>query len=86
MAQAYARMADQLHLALEEDDGEEVRAELRKLIERVVFTPLPDKGAFDLRVEGKLARLLGVSEKPGACEVVVGAGSRATRPHSAHRL
>ena len=75
VAQAYARMANQLHLALEGDDGEEMRAELRKLIERVVFTPLPGKGAFDLRVEGKLARLLGVSEEPGACKVIVGAGT-----------
>lgn len=71
-------MAGRLHLALEGADAEEVRGEVRKLIERVVFTPLPGKGAFDLKVEGKLARLLGVSEGPGACEVLLGAGTLLT--------
>ena len=75
VALAYARTADQLHLALEGDDGAEMRAELRKLIECVVFTPLPGKGAFDLRVEGKLGQLLAVGEGWAACEVMLGAGT-----------
>lgn len=52
-AQAYRRLAENLHLALEHADAEEVRTELRKLIERVVFTPLPGKDAFDLKGAGQ---------------------------------
>ena len=34
------RLAENLHQAIDGDDGEEVRAELRKLIERVDFIPV----------------------------------------------
>ena len=59
-AQAYAQLASRLHEALEGDEGEEVRTELRKLIEGVDLHPLPQKGKFELEVRGTLAALLGV--------------------------
>jgi hypothetical protein len=46
-AQAYAHLAARLHEALEGDEGEEVRTELRKLIEAGDLHPLPQK--FELR-------------------------------------
>jgi hypothetical protein len=54
-ADAYRRLAEDLHQAIEGDDGQEVRAELRKLIERVDFIPAEGLGQFDLRVHGSLA-------------------------------
>ena len=52
-----------------------MKAELRKLIERVDFTPLPEQRAFALRVHSRLADLLGISEGSGDCGVSVGAGT-----------
>ncbi|WP_427789885.1 hypothetical protein [Brevundimonas diminuta] len=59
-ADAYRRLAENLRQAIEDEDGEEVRAELRKLIQRVDFIPLEGLGKFDLRVHGSLAVLLGL--------------------------
>jgi site-specific DNA recombinase len=77
-AQAYARLAEKLHEVMEGSEGEVVRQELRKLIERVDFQPLEGLGKYDLQVHGKLAALLGVSERAAAysnCEVMLGAGT-----------
>ncbi len=61
-AQAYAQLASRLHEALEDDDGEEVRAEIRKLVDRRDFYLLEGLGRFDLQVHGSLGVLLGLSE------------------------
>ena len=76
-ARVYAQLAERLHEALDGEEGEEVRAELRKLIERVDFLPLEGKGRFDLQVHGRLAALLGISERAAKadCEVTLGAGT-----------
>lgn len=60
VAEAYQRLAEDLQQALEGDAGEDLRTELRKLIERVDFIPLQGLGKFDLRVHGSLAVLLGL--------------------------
>ena len=60
IAEAYRRLAEDLHLAIEGDAGEVLRQELRQLIERVDFIPLDGLGKFDLRVHGSLAVLLGL--------------------------
>jgi hypothetical protein len=65
-AEVHRQPAKSLHLVLEDDDAEEVRVELRKLIERVDFQPLEGLGKYDLQVYGKLAALLGVSERATA--------------------
>ena len=78
LAEVYQRLSARLQEALEGDDGEEVRTELRNLIDRVDFQPLEGLGKFDLKVSGKLKALLGVSERAAAssqCEVLVGAGT-----------
>ncbi len=49
-------------LSAASDDGEEVRSELRKLIERVAFIPLEGLGKFQLEVHGSLAALLALGE------------------------
>ena len=74
-AEAYRRLAADLHHVLERDGAEAVKAELRKLIERVDFTPLPAHGAFALRVHGRLADVLRVSEGSGDCGGSLGAGT-----------
>ncbi|PRB14570.1 MULTISPECIES: hypothetical protein [unclassified Brevundimonas] len=58
-AGTYRWLAENLHQVIEGDDGEEVLAELRKLIERVDFIPAEGLGKFDLRVHGSLSVLLG---------------------------
>ena len=82
VAEAYRRLAEDLHLAIEGDAGEDLRRELRRLIERVDFIPLDGLGKFDLRVHGSLAVLLGLSgsqkaENPTVldCGVSLGAGA-----------
>ena len=54
-AEAYRRLAENLHQAIE---GDEVRAELRRLIDRVDFIPQEGLGKFQLEVHGDLAALL----------------------------
>ena len=89
-AEGYRRMAETLHLAIEGDAGEDLRRELRKLIEVVEFVPLDGLGKFELRVRGQLVGLLrqdpkarndknpavsgGVSDGSHGCEVLLGAG------------
>ena len=89
--EGYCRLAEDLHLAVEGDDGEDLRGELRKLIDVVEFVPLKGLGKFELHVRGQLAGLLrldprdqndknpafsgGVFEDPHRCEVLVGAGA-----------
>ena len=73
--EAYGRLASRLHEVMEGSEGEKVRAEVRKLIERVDFEPLEGLGRFGLQIHGKLAALLGVSERAAACEVILGAGT-----------
>ena len=51
-------LAENLHQAIDGEDGKEVRAELRKLIERVDFIPVEGLGKFQLEVHGSLAMLL----------------------------
>ncbi|WP_409516145.1 recombinase zinc beta ribbon domain-containing protein [Brevundimonas sp.] len=51
-AAAYRRLAENLHQAVEGDDGEEARTELRKLIERVDFIPAEGLGKFQLDASG----------------------------------
>ncbi len=60
-AQAYAQLVLRLHEALEGDEGEEVRNQLRALIERVEFIPAEGLGKFGLEIHGNLARLLRIS-------------------------
>ncbi|WP_312120740.1 recombinase family protein [Brevundimonas diminuta] len=81
-ADAYRRLAGNLHQAIDEEDGEEVRAELRKLIDRVDFIPMEGLGKFQLEVHGSLAALLALgqaqkAENPtgGSCGVSLGAGA-----------
>ena len=89
-AEGYRCLAETLHLAIEGDAGEDLRRELRKLIESVEFVPLEGLGRFELLVRGQLVGLLrqdpkarngknpavsgGVSEVSHACEVSLGAG------------
>ena len=88
-ASAYGQLAGRLHEALDGDDGEEVRTEIRRLIDHVDFYPLEGLGKFDLQVHGSLAVLLGLNEARTAkspagsggasgvltrCEVDLGAG------------
>ena len=65
-AEAYRRLAENLHQAIEGDDGEEVRTELRKLIDRVDFIPMEGLGKFQLEVHGSLAALLALGEARNA--------------------
>ncbi|WP_431564914.1 hypothetical protein [Brevundimonas sp.] len=84
-AEAYRRLATDLHQAIEGDDGEEVRVELRKLIDRVDFISAEGLGKFQLEVHGSLAALLAMggartAKSPAAlgCGAfrVLGCGSR----------
>lgn len=65
-AEAYRRLAENLLQAIEGDDGEEVRTELRKLIERVDFIPAEGLGKFQLEVHGSLAALLALGKARNA--------------------
>lgn len=64
VAEACRRLAENLHRAMEGESGEDLRQELRKLIERVDFIAMNGPGKFDLRVHGSLAVLLGLSGGP----------------------
>ncbi|MCV0416332.1 MAG: recombinase family protein [Brevundimonas sp.] len=66
VAEAYRRLAENLHLAIEGDTGEDLRQELRRLIDQVDFIPLDGLGKFDLRVYGSLAVLLGLGAPQNA--------------------
>ena len=61
MADHYRAVVASLERALERSDSEaalEARDLVRKLIETVVVTPLPERGKFALTVEGKIAALV----------------------------
>jgi hypothetical protein len=78
LSAVYAELSARLHAALDEEDGEDLRTELRKLIERVDFIPLEGMGKFDLAVRAKHKALL-VSERafedPTKCGERLGAGT-----------
>jgi site-specific DNA recombinase len=59
--EAYRQMAEGLREALADPDADEVRAEFRKLIARVDFTPLEGHGQFELMVHGQLSHVLQVA-------------------------
>lgn len=98
VAGLYRRHVEQLSAALdappEDAHTAEDRAAVRSLIDRIVFTPRPDRGhgQYDLAIEGDLAPLLQLgaaqnaktpgAEAPGVMRVM-GAG---TRVHSRHSL
>lgn len=48
-ADGYRLLAENLRLAVEGDDGEDLRRELRKLIDHVKFVPLEGLGKFELQ-------------------------------------
>lgn len=73
-AEAYRALAESLHLALDGDDAQEVRDELRELIESVVLVPLEGRGAYDLEVSGKIKALL-QNNRASRSAVLVGAGA-----------
>ena len=73
-ADAYRALAESLHLALDGDDAQEVRDELRGLIESVVLVPLEGRGAYDLEVSGKIKALL-QNNRAFNGAVLVGAGA-----------
>lgn len=81
-ADFYRDMAAELEAALEEnEDVEHLREILRMSITRIDFFSAEGLGAFDLRIHGTLAALLGISKNtetshPEGCEVELGAGTR----------
>lgn len=96
VAGLYRRHVEQLSAALdhpEDADGADDRAAVRSLIERIVFTPTPGHGQYDLSIEGDLAPLLALADATkeksplagalGTTEVVpeMGAGTRVSRRH-----
>lgn len=81
-AEFYRGLVDQLAEVLADADAGEVRLAMRRLIERVDFTPLDGHGRYDLVVHGKIAALLGIAERAAGtshCEVKLGAGTRSGR-------
>jgi hypothetical protein len=78
LAERYAQIAERLHEALDRSDGEDLRTELRALIERVDFYPAEGLGKFELKVSGKHKALI-LSERASAsltnCEGLLGAGT-----------
>lgn len=79
-ADFYRDLTEDLAGALNAEDGDEGRDLVRSVIERVDFHSRPGLGNFTLEVHGKLAALLGISERAAAltsdCEVGLGAGTR----------
>ena len=75
IAEHYRRVVIELAQALHRSDSEaaaEARDLVRRLIETVVVTPLPERGLFALIVKGKIAALM---NQDGDHTVVVGAGA-----------
>ena len=75
MADHYRAVVASLERALERSDSEaalEARDLVRKLIETVVVTPLPERGKFALTVQGKIAALV---DQDGDDTTVLGAGA-----------
>ncbi len=81
-ADGYLSAIERLEAALEEDDRERSRAEVRKLIERVIVTPGAEKPA--IHMDGWLSSLALVSTKPPlGGKVVAGERYRAS-PQDVH--
>ncbi|WP_366250126.1 recombinase family protein [Brevundimonas sp.] len=75
MAEHYRAVVDSLERALARSDSEaalEARDLVRKLIETVVVTPLPERGKFALTVQGKIAALV---NQDGDNTTILGAGA-----------
>lgn len=75
IAEHYRRVVGDLAQALHRRDSEaaaEARDLVRRLIETVVVTPLPERGQYGLTVKGQIAALVG---QDGDCTIVVGAGA-----------
>ena len=75
IADHYRRVVSELAQALHCNDSgaaAEARDLVRRLIETVVVTPLPERGQYALTVQGKIAALV---NQDGDCTIVVGAGA-----------
>ena len=75
LADQYRQIVASLEDALHRSDSEaaaEARDLVRRLIETVVVTPLPERGQYGLTVKGQIAALVG---QDGDCTIVVGAGA-----------
>ncbi len=75
IAEHYRRVVSDLAQALHRSDSEaaaEARDLVRRLIETVVVTPLPERGQYELTVKGQIAALV---NQDGDCTIVVGAGA-----------
>ncbi|MFC5388098.1 recombinase family protein [Brevundimonas bullata] len=75
IAEHYRRVVGDLAQALHRSDSEaaaEARDLVRRLIETVVVTPLPERGQYGLTVKGQIAALV---NQDGDCTIVVGAGA-----------
>ena len=75
MAEHYRSVVGSLERALARSDSEaalEARDLVRRLIETVVVTPLPERGTFALTVQGKIAALV---SQDGDDTTVLGAGA-----------
>ena len=75
MAEHYRAVVGSLERALARSDSEaalEARDLVRKLIETVVVTPLPERGTFALTVQGKIAALV---NQDGDNTTILGAGA-----------
>lgn len=75
IAEHYRRVVGDLAQALHRSDSEaaaEARDLVRRLIEMVVVTPLPERGQYALTVKGQIASLV---NQDGDCTTVVGAGA-----------
>ena len=75
IAEHYRRVVSDLAQALHCNDSEaaaEARDLVRRLIETVVVTPLPERGQYALTVQGKIAALV---NQDGDCTILVGAGA-----------
>ena len=75
IAEHYRRVVGDLAQALYRSDSEaaaEARDLVRRLIETVIVTPLPERGHYALTVQGKIATLV---NQDGDCTIVVGAGA-----------
>jgi len=79
LADHYRAVVASLERVLDRSDSEavmEARDLVRRLIETVVVTPLPERGRFSLTVQGKIAALVG---QDGDDTTILGAGARTGR-------
>jgi len=87
MADHYRAVVASLERVLDRSDSEavmEARDLVRRLIETVIVTPLPERGKFSLTVQGKIAALVG---QDGDDTTILGAGGcnhHYLRPTNSH--